>query len=278
LFPLKIDSLQELNEDYELSKEQIVHFRESGHVLLKQVAIEEEILSYRPHLRQAVESFGTERRPLPSRDSDYSKAFLQTMNLWENSRAMQKFVFSCRFAKIAADLLGVEKVRLYYDCALFKEPHGGHTPIHVDPFTVDASKVVTMWMPFVHLNEGLSSLAFISRSHRVEQLATKTPLKILNNAIRKALPETQYKNMKAGDATFHTGYTIHSAPSNTTNVTREVMTITYYADGALIIDPEGEPIRQKHLRFYFPGLKVGDVARTSLNPLLYPNIEERMEI
>ena len=39
----------------------------------------------------------------------YGKAFLQIMNLWVEDDAVKKYVLARRFAKIAADLLGVER-------------------------------------------------------------------------------------------------------------------------------------------------------------------------
>ena len=61
------------------------------------------------------------------------------MNLWQKDEAVKRFVFEQQFAQVAADLLGVEKVRLYHDQALFKEPGGGHTPWHQDKGVAPAS-------------------------------------------------------------------------------------------------------------------------------------------
>ncbi len=44
--------------------------------------------------------------------------------------------------------------------------------------------------------------------------------------------------MKAGDATWHYGFTIHNAPGNNADITREVMTVIYVADGAHITQPQ----------------------------------------
>ena len=56
------------------------------------------------------------------------------MNLWAVDDAVKQFTLAKRFAKIAADLLGVDKVRLYHDQALYKEPGGGFTPWHQDQY------------------------------------------------------------------------------------------------------------------------------------------------
>ncbi|MDA1192847.1 MAG: phytanoyl-CoA dioxygenase family protein, partial [Candidatus Poribacteria bacterium] len=61
---------------------------------------------------------------------------------------------------------------------------------------------------------------------------------------------------------------MHSAPGNQTDRMREAMTIIYYADGAVIAEPDN-PNRQNDLDSWFPGAKPGDIAITEINPLLY---------
>jgi ectoine hydroxylase-related dioxygenase (phytanoyl-CoA dioxygenase family) len=74
--------------------------------------------------------------------------------------------------------------------------------------------------------------------------------------------------MNAGDATFHYGWTLHGAPPNATERTREVMTVILYADGARVTVP-GNFNRQRDLERWLPGLKPGDLAATELNPLVF---------
>src|SRR3546814_3269483 len=45
------------------------------------------------------------------------------------------------------------------------------------------------------------------------------------------LPTHTYGALRAGDATFHTGWTVHSAGRNHSDRLRTVMTVIYYADG-----------------------------------------------
>ena len=98
----------------------------------------------------------------------YGKAFLQIMNLWARDEKVRKFVMAKRFAKIAADLLGVKNVRIYHDQALFKEPGGGPTPWHQDQYywPIDTHNTITMWMPLVDINVDMGMLTFASGSHK----------------------------------------------------------------------------------------------------------------
>ena len=74
--------------------------------------------------------------------------------------------------------------------------------------------------------------------------------------------------MNAGDATFHAGWTMHSAPGNPTQVMREVMTVIYVADGSIIVEPDSNA-RRNDLKNWFPGLNPGDHVSSHLNPLVY---------
>ena len=74
--------------------------------------------------------------------------------------------------------------------------------------------------------------------------------------------------LQAGDATFHYGWTLHGAPANTTNRTREVMTIIWYADNARVTEPDNLN-RQRDLKRWLPGLKPGELAASELNPLVF---------
>src|SRR6185312_10791097 len=113
----------------------------------------EEIARYREVIVDATMRHNSETRPLEERDT-YGKAFLQVMNLWTVDERVKPFVLSRRFAGIAAQLMAVDRVRLYHDQALFKEPGGGHTPWHQDQFywPLASDRTITMWMPLVDIS------------------------------------------------------------------------------------------------------------------------------
>src|SRR5688572_26220135 len=118
----------------------------NGYIFLPGVATPEEIAVYRPAINSAVKEMNKENRDLDKRDT-YGKAFLQIMNIWTKDELVKRFSLSKKFAKIAADLLGVENVRIYHDQALYKEPGGGPTPWHQDQYywPLDTTKTITLW-------------------------------------------------------------------------------------------------------------------------------------
>jgi ectoine hydroxylase-related dioxygenase (phytanoyl-CoA dioxygenase family) len=250
-------------------------YRRDGHVLVPGVASAEEIASYRPMITEAADRYNTETRPLEER-STYGKAFLQIMNLWTREEGVRRFTLSPRFAKIAADLMGVEGVRLYHDQALYKEPGGGPTPYHQDRYywPLDTDDTITMWMPLVPITREMGSMTFVDGSHRMGYLG-EVPISDESDALFRAfiaergLTTHTYGAMRAGDATFHAGWTLHGAPGNPTETMREVMTVIYMAADARVSEPDNEN-RKLDLETWLPGLKAGDLAASHLNPLVWP--------
>ncbi|KRE64746.1 phytanoyl-CoA dioxygenase family protein [Paenibacillus sp. Soil750] len=263
-----------LNQDYRLTEEQITSYRQDGHLLLKGVATQSVIDQYRPLIQSEVTRLNNETRPLHERDT-YGKAFIQISNLWENSEAVRPLVFMRRFAKIAAQLMGVSGVRMYHDQALFKEPGGGHTPWHQDQiyWPIDTENTITLWMPLVDIPQEVGSMQFASGSHKRGYISKL----VISDESHKTLAEyiesenyplVSYGAMAAGDATFHAGWTLHSAPGNPTPNTREVMTIIYVADRTTVLEPDTNA-RKNDLARWMPGLKPGDLLNSPLNPLMY---------
>src|SRR5438105_2088201 len=126
-----LESLPDLSSDYPLTEEQIAAYRREGHVLLRGVCSPEEVAVYRDILTEVTYRHNRQTRPLEERDT-YGKAFLQIGFLIEKDERARRFILARRFGKIAAELMGVDGVRLYHDQALYKEAGGGHTPGHPD--------------------------------------------------------------------------------------------------------------------------------------------------
>lgn len=266
-----------LDTPYHLSARQITQFQADGHICLRNILSKHELEPYKTNIYQTVKSATENHLDLNQRDT-YGKAFLQVMNVWTLDEQIKLFVMAKRFAKIAADLMGVDGVRIYHDQALYKEPGGGHTPWHQDQtyWPLDTSNTITMWMPLVDITAEVGSMTFASGSHKlgyISKLAISDEShKTLGDYIKaKQIPTVSHGAMKAGDATFHYGWTLHSAPSNPTDQLREVMTIIFMADGTKVTEID-HPNRQGDLEQWMPGLKAGDKVNSPLNPLVYKKL------
>ncbi|HMH20637.1 MAG TPA: phytanoyl-CoA dioxygenase family protein [Puia sp.] len=266
-------SLPALEELREISGAQRGEFKENGHFLTRNLVSADEMGLYRPLILEAVKMYRTEKRRIADRDT-YGKAFLQVMNLWTRDEGVRQFVLAKRFARIAADLLGVSNVRIYHDQALFKEPGGGPTPWHQDQFywPLDTHNTITMWMPLVDISLDMGMLTFASGSHHNgiifdHSISDESDNQLSKYIKKNRFPVTRPAGMRAGDASWHYGTTVHNAPANESDRMREVMTIIYMADGARVAEPRNK-WQVDDWKTWLMGLPPGRLAASALNPLV----------
>lgn len=261
------------SKEYPVSSEHKEAYHRDGHVILRGVALPDEINFFRPLITGIVDEVAR-TKDTQGRITDYGKMFTQVSNVWRMNEQVRQFIFAKRFAKIAADLMGVNGVRLYHDQALIKEPGGKPTPWHQDYYywPLATEHTITMWMPLVDVSREMGSMSFAVGSHR-NKLFTEMPISdtsqqyFENIIVEQKCPTPSYA-LKAGDATFHSGKTLHSAHGNGSDRRREVSTIIYYADGTRIMEPDNEH-RKVDMQVFHPGQKPGELAASGLNPLLY---------
>ncbi len=264
---------QSLETPFTLSPDQIDLFRENGFIKLKNVLPPEVIQYMNETISAEVVRLNTQHLPIEERDT-YGKAFLQIMNIWTRSATVKEIVFSKRLAKIAADLMGVDGVRMYHDQALFKEPGGGHTPWHADQYywPLSNDNTVTAWIPLQETGLELGPVEFSAGSQQLQEGRT---LKISDDSeavIQKKLTLHDFKKVvepfEAGEVSFHSGWVFHRAGANKTNNMRKVMTVIYMEKDMQLKEPANEN-QQADWDTWCPGAEVGEVIDTPLNPILY---------
>jgi ectoine hydroxylase-related dioxygenase (phytanoyl-CoA dioxygenase family) len=268
------NALPDLSDDYRITREQHEQYQREGHIFLAGVARPDEVAAYRPLITGTVDEVA-QSKDTQGRISDYSKMFTQVTNVWRKSEALAKFIFARRFAKIAADLMGVPAVRLYHDQALIKEPGGQPTPWHQDYYywPLETEHTITMWMPLVDCPREMGTMSFVVGSHKNSAFKpmpiSEESQQYFEQVMEEQRSEVKSYALKAGDATFHSGRTLHSAHGNNSPTTRrEVITIIYYADGTRIMEPDNEH-RRVDMEVFHPGCRPGDLAASELNPVLY---------
>jgi len=259
---------------FDLADDTIEHFMSAGHCAVRGLASAVEVERYRSAIDIATEAGRDDRRPLAERDT-YGQAFIQSMNIHLLDDQVREFVLAPRFAEVAATLLGCEGVRLYHDQALYKEPGGGHTPWHQDQvyWPLDTDQTITMWMPLIDVDVEHGTMVFADGSWRHGDLGGD----IIGDGSEQHFAEmvdrhgfscTGHGSLRAGDATFHRGWTLHRASANTSGVMRPVMTMIYYADGARVTEPATDAQRAD-LHRWLDGREPGALADGPSNPLVW---------
>jgi hypothetical protein len=269
-----LEQVSELDEPYDVPPEALERFRSDGFVKLPGVLSASTIAAYEPEITRTLFEQNTQSLPLEER-STYQKAFLQVTNMWPHDEAVRRFVFSPRLAKIAADLLEVESVRLFADQGLYKEAGGGITPWHADqyhwPLSTDRS--ITVWVPLQETSREMGPLSFAIGSHRLELGRDLEISDESESAIQHALAEAgllvDEGPYALGEVSYHLGWTFHHANPNRTATPRKVMTVIY-VDAAIRVIPPVNPAHFGVLENVIPGAQVGGLIDTPVNPVLWP--------
>ena len=264
-----------LAKPYQLTNEQIEFYNQNRYIKLKQVFDAATLSFFNDAISKRVALMNNEVKPLEER-STYGKAFLQLFNLWREDDIVKELVFSKRLAKIAADLMQTDGVRIYHDQALFKEGGGGITPWHADQYywPLETDKTITAWIPLQETPLELGPLEFSAGSH---QIVEGRDLEIGDEseaAIQQKLRVTDFKHViepfDLGEISFHSGWVFHRAGANTTDQMRKVMTVIYMDKDMVLKNPDNKN-QINDWNTWCPGAKVGEVINTAINPVIYQN-------
>lgn len=289
--------MSELDTPYPLTGQQIADYRRDGYVKLRDVLSPETLAEYGTEFTRVVREVYAEAAPAQVLD-DYgpeildvlrrmrkrsssgesgtcARAFTQRTNLWRLSEKVEHFVRSTRLASLAAQLMGVEGVRLYHDQALYKEANGGHTPWHVDQFywPLDSAHTTTIWIPLQPVPLEMGPVAFAKGSQTVtageaRELAISDESETRLSELMRDF-EVDCSPFELGEVSFHSGWTCHRADANETDSVRAAFTIIYMDRDIRLIEPKHDNHRFDAM-FWLPGVEPGKLAASKMNPVLYP--------
>jgi ectoine hydroxylase-related dioxygenase (phytanoyl-CoA dioxygenase family) len=263
--------LEQLNTPFELDEAAVQFYQQNGYVKLKQVLSEEIIAFFDEEITNLVFKLNKLTKPMAERTT-YERAFLQVMNLWEESAEVKDFVFSKRLAQIAANLMNVDGVRLYHDQALYKEPTGGITPWHADQFywPLSNTNTITAWIPLQKTDLEMGPLAFAEKSQEVEigrneAISDESERKLAIAMQDFKINETPFD---LGEISFHSGWTYHRAGANVSGKPRKVMTMIYM-DKDIEIQAPANDFQKADLARWLSNKAINTKADGILNPVLW---------
>jgi ectoine hydroxylase-related dioxygenase (phytanoyl-CoA dioxygenase family) len=260
----------------ETIKAQRDDYQKHGFIRLPQLFSRANIVTFEQDISAAVTRLADPTADKhPNSESDaYAQAFTQVMNLWRHDLKVRSIVFNPQLAAAAAQLMGVESVRLYHDQALYKSPRGGMTPWHCDQYywPLDTDKTITAWIPLQDTPIEMGAVVFSAGSHHIP-MGRDLPIgddsqQIISDNLNRLGLEHVEQNFDAGDVSFHSGWTFHSAGPNLTDRPRRAMTVIYMENGARLKAPENAN-QEADREAWCPGLAVGDEVATFINPVLH---------
>lgn len=219
--------------------EQIEAFRRDGFVVIPDLLSPEELERFGAAVDEAVASRKSWDRRALAEKTRYEQSFDQCINLWEDFPGVRPLTFHARILACAADLLGVERLRLWHDQALYKDAGGRETDAHQDQpyWPMLETDAITAWIPFDGSRRDAGAMAYVPGSHRfgvrkfVNIFFDDKPYDIVSGPESRGV-EPQWVEVPRGAVAFHHSLTIHLAAANRTARPRRVHTMILFRDGA----------------------------------------------
>ncbi|MCX6466998.1 MAG: phytanoyl-CoA dioxygenase family protein [Pseudonocardiales bacterium] len=254
----------ELAEPYPVTDAQVAAFRAESFVKLPGVLTPGALERLRARLRALLDAA-----------VDPAVGFQSLEMMWLDDPLVRAAVLSPRIGGISAALLGVERVRLYHDNGLSKEPGAGRTPWHYDAhhFPLDSPDVLTAWIPLQPTPREMGPLAFARGAEtwraveHVEFDKHGTSYdRGVSETFRERGVEVEDGPFAAGEVSFHAAHCVHTAGANRTTVPRMVLATTYFADGVRVVP--APTMVSGDWRTFLPGATPGGPAATPRNPIV----------
>lgn len=272
-----------LDSVYPVPDEAIVRFARDGHVALAGVLEPKELGPVRAAVRRTVEANLAQHHALAEDVAAAANKWQFVNNLWLQDDEVRRLIHSPRIARIAATLLGADRLRLYRDQSYFKGAGAAGTPWHSDGLFIplDPPRIVTAWIALSDMSPESSPMTYATDVKGVRHRGLSAPGEPAMRGFAamlagKGYDFTTYDALKAGDVTFHAADTLHATFAHAAPVAREAVVIVYFEDGAHVVAdapgtqiPHVAQVRANSRAISMPGLAHGDLAASEMMPLLY---------
>jgi ectoine hydroxylase-related dioxygenase (phytanoyl-CoA dioxygenase family) len=238
-------------------------FRDDGVVVLRHVLATEWIERMRAAVDAEVESTSVVDLGAMAGTSTDSRAprgqFRAGTDHWVATPEFLAFARDTPLPGLVADLLGSERVWLYEDSVLVKDPATPErTVFHQDLayFHVDGDQMCTVWIPLDPVDADNGAVRYVRGSHR-DRTTFRPNLFVTTDALpgtegidvpdHSDDPAVVHFDTLPGDVVVHHARTLHGAFANTTaDRPRRALSIRYAGDDARFRIKPGAPQKAHH--------------------------------
>lgn len=212
--------------------------------------------------------------------------------VWMRDPDFRAFMQDSPMPELAAQLMGSDEVRFFYDQLLVKEPETAEpTPLHQDlPYwPVRGDDIVSIWVPFDHATRDSGVVHYIKGSHRwgkfyapqafgdqtgfAEQYA-KMGLESIDEVVKNLDDhEVITWDVGPGDVIVHSALTVHFAPGNASPTgRRRGLALRYVGDDAVWDARPGTFVTNPKVAALLPEITLqdGDAFRGEAFPKVWP--------
>lgn len=271
-----------------LTTEELNFYQTNGFLVVPDFLDDKELAQWRETVDEAVAERGWRRFAgpnsyVPDQESlteadrerigySYDDMVTQRLNLWQTNDKVRRLMLDERLGRLAADLSGVDGIRIWEDRAMIKRPYAEVSRFHRDGphWSFTSGDVVQMWVAIEDATLENGCLYFVPGTHRL----AADPDEQLGRSLGEFFdmyPEWKEVMpvpcpLPAGGACFFNGMTVHGAGANMTPRPRVAMTCHYMPDGCTYNGSRGAVLPPD----YLDSLRVGDpLSDDRHNPLIF---------
>ena len=175
------------------------------------------------------------------------RIFRQIIQVWKTDEVLRELTFNADLASIATQLAGVP-LRLWHDQLLVKAPHNGaKTEYHQDaPYWPheNSRHSLSAWIALTDVTVERGCMTFIPGQqdrHDIRAIDLTGGTDLFTAAPDLIWEERVTIPLRAGDVTFHNGYTPHTANANDTDEFRWAQ-VNIYVDRDLTFSGGEHPV------------------------------------
>ena len=153
-----------------VSPEEVDRYQRDGFVLMRDFLSADELQDWRETVERGIEVRLERNDELSNAGTDdyYEKVFTQVSGLIRVDERMAELLLDPQLGDVAAELTGVEQMRLWNDQALVKPPWGNPTAWHLDApwWSFDDRRALTIWVALDDATVENGCLWYLPGTHR----------------------------------------------------------------------------------------------------------------
>lgn len=233
----------------EITQEEIDTYNKDGIVCLRGLFSQDWVEQIREAADYSMSNPGEFAIELAAERGDQGR-FFHDIFVWRYNEMCKDFVFNSPAAEITGKIMNSNKVNIFFDQWLIKEPGTNTaTPWHHDmPYwPIKGWQISTLWLALDPVEPGSGAVEYVKGSHKWGK--TYKPATFSGSheyddalpdvpdveAMRDELEFIQFE-MEPGDCTVHQGLIVHGAPGNSSSKHRRRAYVSRWAGDDAVLD------------------------------------------
>lgn len=242
--------MNQSNPIRDITESEIATYKQDGVVCLRGLVSSEWVSRLREAAERSMQQPGELHAELAEGRKGTGRFFHDTF-IWAHDDTCRDFVFNSPAGPAAARVMQSNKVNIFFDQWLIKEPGTPtRTPWHHDMtyWPIDGDQISTLWLALDSVTSDSGAVEYVKGSHNWRQKFKPASFSGTNqykedlpqvpdiDAMRAELEFAQF-DLEPGDCTLHHGLTVHGSPGNQSTRHRRRAHVSRWAGDDVFFHP-----------------------------------------